>query len=393
MSYIGAQPTTAAFVTDQFSGDGSTTVFTMSVAPANTASVIVAVSGVLQDPSTYAVSGTSLTFSGTPPAGSGNISARYLGLPASGVATTAYRTLTEFTATSGQTTFSVPSYTVGFINVYRNGVMLGTADFTATSGTTVVLAAGATTGDLVAAESFYVSGVSNAIPAVAGAVNTSYITDGAVTQAKLGVGVGGNKLLRITRYTTAGSGTWTKPSDTVSVLIRTIAGGGGGGGGSGGVFAGGGGASGGYAEIYIATAASSYAYVVGAGGAGGSGAGQNGNAGSATTIAGIASGAGAAGGTGAAGYGGNGGIGVVPTGGNLNVRGASGNSGDSGDAAQSNGSGGMGGSGVWGGSGRGAGFNSPIGGVGVFGGGGGGGASASAGGAGGAGYIEIWEYS
>tara|TARA_R110000737_G_scaffold319337_2_gene330534 strand:+ start:62 stop:1117 length:1056 start_codon:yes stop_codon:yes gene_type:complete len=185
MSYIGAQPTTAAFVTDQFSGDGSTTVFTMSVAPANTASVIVAVSGVLQDPSTYAVSGTSLTFSGTPPAGSGNISARYLGLPASGVATTAYRTLTEFTATSGQTTFSVPSYTVGFINVYRNGVMLGTADFTATSGTTVVLAAGATAGDLVAAESFFVSGVSNAIPAVAGAVNTSYITDGAVTTAKM----------------------------------------------------------------------------------------------------------------------------------------------------------------------------------------------------------------
>ena len=148
MSYIGAQPTTAASVTDQFSGDDSTTVFTMSVAPANSASVIVAVSGVLQDPSTYAVSGTSLTFSGAPPTGTGNISARYLGLTASGVATTAYRTLTEFTATSGQTTFSVPSYTVGFINVYRNGVMLGTADFTATSGTTVVLAAGATSGDL-----------------------------------------------------------------------------------------------------------------------------------------------------------------------------------------------------------------------------------------------------
>ena len=192
MSYIGAQPTTAAFVTDQFSGDGSTTVFTMSVAPANSASVIVAVSGVLQDPSTYAVSGTSLTFSGAPPTGTGNISARYLGLPASGVATTAYRTLTEFTATSGQTTFSVPSYTVGFINVYRNGVMLGTADFTATSGTTVVLAAGATSGDLVTTESFYVSGVSNAIPAVAGAVNTSYILDAAVTQAKLGAGVAGN---------------------------------------------------------------------------------------------------------------------------------------------------------------------------------------------------------
>jgi len=204
MSYIGAQPTTAAFVTDQFSGDGSTTVFTMSVAPANSASVIVAVSGVLQDPSTYAVSGTSLTFSGAPPTGTGNISARYLGLPASGVATTAYRTLTEFTATSGQTTFSVPSYTVGFINVYRNGVMLGTADFTATSGTTVVLAAGATSGDLVTTESFYVSGVSNAIPAVAGAVNTSYITDGAVTAVKM-----------------AASGAWAPAGTVIQVVSAT----------------------------------------------------------------------------------------------------------------------------------------------------------------------------
>jgi hypothetical protein len=69
----------------------------------------------------------------------------------------------------------VPSYTVGYIDVYRNGVMLGTADFTATTGTTVVLASGATTGDLIRAESFYVSSVLNAIPATAGSVSDSYI--------------------------------------------------------------------------------------------------------------------------------------------------------------------------------------------------------------------------
>ena len=204
----------------------------------------------------------------------------------------------------------------------------------------------------------------------------------------------GKSLLRITRYTSAGSGTWTKPSDTVSVLIRTIAGGGGGGGGSSGVFAGGGGSSGGYAEIYIATAASSYAYTVGAGGSGGAVNGSGGSGG-ATTIAGIANGGGNPGGTGAAGYGGNAGVGTTPTGGDLNVRGGSGNGGTEGDAAQANGTGGVGGSGIWGGGGRGAGFNSPTGGAGVFGGGGGGGAGGNggAGGAGGAGYIEIWEFS
>jgi hypothetical protein len=186
MAYIGNQPTTVAFLTDQFSGTGSQTAFTLSAAPANTASILVAVSGVLQDPSTYSVSGTTLTFSAAPPSGTGNISVRFLGIPASGVVTTAYRTQTEFTATSGQTTFTPPSYTPGFIDVYRNGVLLGSADFTATNGTTVVLAIGATAGDLIETVSFYVSSVLNAIPATAGAVNSTYLLDGSVTRAKMG---------------------------------------------------------------------------------------------------------------------------------------------------------------------------------------------------------------
>jgi len=190
MSYIGNIPTTAAFVTDTFSANGSGTVFTLSTAPANTSSILVAVSGVLQDPSTYSVAATTLTFSAAPPAGTGNISVRFLGIPASGVTTTAYRTVTEFTATAGQTTFTPPSYTAGFINVYRNGVMLGSADYTATSGTTVVLATAATAGDLITTESFYVSSVVGAIPATSGAVTSAYLLDGSVTQAKLATGVG-----------------------------------------------------------------------------------------------------------------------------------------------------------------------------------------------------------
>ena len=118
----------------------------MSVSPANPASILVAVSGVLQSPDTYSVSGQTLNFSAAPPSATGNISVRYLGIPASGVTTTAYRTLTEYTATAGQTTFTPPSYTVGFINVFRNGVMLGTADYTASNGTSVVLASGASAG-------------------------------------------------------------------------------------------------------------------------------------------------------------------------------------------------------------------------------------------------------
>ena len=57
-------------------------------------------------------------------------------------------TTTQFTATSGQTSFTV-SYTVNQISVYLNGALLASADYTATNGTSVVLASGAATGDIL----------------------------------------------------------------------------------------------------------------------------------------------------------------------------------------------------------------------------------------------------
>ena len=178
VSYIGNTPFTAAFLTDTFSGTGSQTAFTMTVAPANTSSILVVVSGVTQDPSTYSVSGTTLTFSAAPPSGTSNISVRYLGIPASGVTTTAYRTVTNTTATAGQTSFTIPSYTVGYVDVYRNGVYLPTSDYTATTGTTVVLTNAATVGDTITTISFYVSSVLNAIPNSPASVGTSNIVSG-----------------------------------------------------------------------------------------------------------------------------------------------------------------------------------------------------------------------
>ena len=91
MSYIGNQPQYTSFLTDTFSGNGSTTAYTMAVAPANTAAVLVAISGVLQNPSEYGVVGRTLTFSSPPPSGISNISVRYLALPSSNITATAYR--------------------------------------------------------------------------------------------------------------------------------------------------------------------------------------------------------------------------------------------------------------------------------------------------------------
>jgi len=133
MSYIGNQPFNASFVTDTFSGTGSQLVYNLSIGPGSGNAILVVISGVLQPPSAYSVVGQILTFSSAPPVGTNNIVVRYLALPASSVTNTAYRTYTELTASAGQTTFTPATYTPGFIDVFRNGVRLNTADYTATN--------------------------------------------------------------------------------------------------------------------------------------------------------------------------------------------------------------------------------------------------------------------
>jgi hypothetical protein len=57
-------------------------------------------------------------------------------------------TRTSFTATAGQTTFTV-TYYVGYVQVFLNGVLLNGAHYTASNGTSVVLAVAANLNDIV----------------------------------------------------------------------------------------------------------------------------------------------------------------------------------------------------------------------------------------------------
>jgi hypothetical protein len=111
-------------------------------------------------------------------------------------------TRTSFTATSGQTTFSV-TYTVGYVEVFLNGVLLNGSDYTATTGTTVVLATGATTGDIVEFIAYTVTslgvastannlagGLAGEIPYQTAAGVTSFSAAGTTGQALLSGGTG-----------------------------------------------------------------------------------------------------------------------------------------------------------------------------------------------------------
>lgn len=55
---------------------------------------------------------------------------------------------TSYTASASQTVFNV-SYNPGYLLVFVNGVLLSSADYTASDGTTVTLATACTAGDLV----------------------------------------------------------------------------------------------------------------------------------------------------------------------------------------------------------------------------------------------------
>ena len=78
MAYVGTPiDTTNQFQSLQgkrFSGDASTTAFTLDIAPSSVFDIEVFVENVRQDPnSAYSLSGTTLTFTGAPPSGTNNI--------------------------------------------------------------------------------------------------------------------------------------------------------------------------------------------------------------------------------------------------------------------------------------------------------------------------------
>lgn len=156
---------------------------------------------------------------------------RSLQLDASGNITPAVGTYTRttFTATAGQTSFTA-SYTVGYVQVYLNGILLNSADYTATTGTTVVLASAAAAGDLVDVIALNIGTFSSGgytrtdYTATAGQTTfTAAYTPGYVQVYLNGV------MLDITDYTASSGtsivlGTGAAVGDTVSIVALTVSG-------------------------------------------------------------------------------------------------------------------------------------------------------------------------
>ena len=227
MAYLGNTPTTQAFTPaiDYFSGNGSTTAFTLSRPVASVAQVQVTIDNVAQNPSSaYTVSSNTITFTSAPLSGTNNIYVYYTS------------PITQVIA-PGQGTVGTTA-----LDVYGGA---GTSATNLPSGTTA----------------------QRPSAPVAGAIRYNSTTG-------------------YPEWYSATAGSWTQfnsvPTTAISLLI--VAGGGGGGADStygGGNWKGGGGGAGGYLEqtsrsISLGTA---YTVAVGTGGSAGASAGASGGVG------------------------------------------------------------------------------------------------------------------
>jgi len=113
MSYIGSTPTTQSFIagTDYFNGNGSTVNFTLSRSVNSVNDIEVIVNNVEQIPSGYSVSGTTLTFSAAPSAGTSNVYVRYLSTTNLSLAIPAGTSATFNTVTVADGSATTPSIT------------------------------------------------------------------------------------------------------------------------------------------------------------------------------------------------------------------------------------------------------------------------------------------
>jgi hypothetical protein len=138
------------YITQSFTGDGTTDAFTLSTDPGSQNALLVLVDNVLQTPAiNYTSSGTILTFT-SPPDNLSDIFVRWIGLPSSvpvpadSTITNAKLSLTytsnQYTGDNTTTDFTIASgHTVNSVLVVLDGSILPPADYSV-SGTTLTFA-------------------------------------------------------------------------------------------------------------------------------------------------------------------------------------------------------------------------------------------------------------
>lgn len=205
--WVDAGTATPVTLTPQaFSGNGSTTAFTLSATPAFAAALDVYISGVHQElTADYTVSGATLTFVAAPPSGTNNVNVKILSAYAGGVTNDGSVTTLKL-ADNAVTADKIAAGAVGASEIADGAV--GTAELANDAVTADKIAAGAVgaseiadgavgtaelANDSVTADKI-AAGAVGASEIATGAVGTDELADDAVTADKLASGAAASNL-------------------------------------------------------------------------------------------------------------------------------------------------------------------------------------------------------
>ena len=174
-------------VLDTFTGDNSTTDFTLSVTPANEDALMVFIDGAYQEAGDYVLTNNVLALDTAPLTGE-KISAHII---TAAVHDGTSSVNNQFTATAGQTAFTLTQDPKSENNtqVYINGVYQQKTDYTVT-GTTLAFDTGLTVGDVVEVNMFTVATLGNSDTVTEGVGNLYHTT----ARARGAISVSGNAI-------------------------------------------------------------------------------------------------------------------------------------------------------------------------------------------------------
>jgi len=218
-------PTSFTVRRQLFTATGSNSTVVLANTPSNVDNVVLYISGVEQPKGYYSLNGTTLYLGGIPAAGE---EIEVLDFSSGSVLGAMNRTVQTFVAAEGQTTVtSATTYTPALLDVYVNGVMLFTDEYTATNGTTVTFTDALEVGDEIKLIS-YVTVVPDAVGftikkqsyVVSSATQSSFTVTAGYRPGYVDVYLNGVKLLDSSDYTAVDGNTVVL--DSPAVLLDVV---------------------------------------------------------------------------------------------------------------------------------------------------------------------------
>jgi hypothetical protein len=211
---LSAQTASAAiFTTQQVVSTANQTTFPITNGY-STGYVTVFVNGTKLSADEYVdTSGTNIIFLTGSTAGDVVEFQKYL--PAAGVSNNTLRTVNYFTATLGQTDFTV-NYTPGLLDVFYNGAKLDNTEYTAANGTSITLATGSNAGDRLEVDVYsYQVGAFSGIGGTGAANQLAYFNTSNSITGSNAFTVSGSAIIITGSLIVSGSGTLINIGPTV----------------------------------------------------------------------------------------------------------------------------------------------------------------------------------